>query len=195
MLQQRLILTLALLISISFLNPADASTSNVSSIIIKGNKTVSSTRIDLMLRTKEGGLFDEQLWKKDIQGLVSTGFFSSVKYEIKEKEKGLEITLFLEEYPLIENIKFTGARILNKKELEKIVEVKKGDYCSETLIKNAVSRLKQAYEDKGIYYTNITASTAPATQDRVILTFNIDEGEKRLYVEKISFSGNSAFSF
>lgn len=194
MLQPRLIPVLALLISLFFLNLTYASTSTVDSIIIKGNKTVSSTKISLMLRTKEGVPFDEQLWKKDIQGLMSTGFFSSVRYEIKQQEKGLEIILLIEEYPRIESIKFIGAKSLKKNELEKVIEIKKGDYCSETLVNSAIEKLKKTYEDKGIYYTSITTSTTPSTEDRVVLTFNIDEGEKKLYVEKILFSGNNAFN-
>ncbi|MCX7706022.1 MAG: hypothetical protein N2115_07200, partial [bacterium] len=146
-----------------------------------------------MLRTKEGGVFDEQLWKRDIQGLVSTGLFSSVKYEIKETEKGIELTLIVEEYPQIESIKFTGVRSFKKKELEKIVGIKKGDYCSDVLINNAIAKLRQTYEEKGIYFTDITASTTVSTENRVVLTFNIEEGEKRLYVEKILFSGNKAY--
>ncbi|MCM8817191.1 MAG: outer membrane protein assembly factor BamA [Candidatus Omnitrophica bacterium] len=193
MLQLRLIPPLALLISIFFSNPVDANSANVASIIIKGNKTVSSTKITLMLRTKVGGVFDEQLWKKDIQGLISTGYFSSVRYEIKELEKGLEITLILEEYPQIEGIRFTGAKSIKKTELEKAAEIKKGDYCSETLVNSAIEKLKKLYQDKNIYYTDITATTIPGTQDKVILTFDIDEGKKKLYVEKISFSGNNAF--
>jgi len=147
-----------------------------------------------MLRTKPQGLFDEQLWKRDIQSLMETGYFSSVKYEIKETEKGLDITLFVEENPQVEGIKFTGAKVFNKAELEKIVEIKKGDYCNDALIEKAIARLKQKYEEKGIYFTEISAKTQPVTNNRVIVTFTIHEGTGKLYVGIINFSGNHAFN-
>ncbi|MCM8789224.1 MAG: outer membrane protein assembly factor BamA, partial [Candidatus Omnitrophica bacterium] len=192
--QLRLIRILCLLISFFLPFVLYGDTATVANLAIKGNKTVSSTKIVLMLRTKEGGLFDEQLWKRDIQDLMETGFFSSVKYEIKKTEQGLDITLFIEEYPQIENIKFVGLKSFKKSELEKILEIKKGDYCNDNLINNAIAKLKQTYQDKGIYYTNIEATTTFSKENRVILTFNIDEGEKKLIARKITFSGNKTFT-
>ncbi|MGC9065771.1 MAG: outer membrane protein assembly factor BamA [Candidatus Ratteibacteria bacterium] len=188
-------LTKVLSVLISIILPVFlySDTNTVSSITIKGNTTVSSTRIILMLRTKPQSLFDEQLWKRDIQSLMDTGYFSSVKYEIKETEKGLDITLFVEENPQIEGIIFTGARIFKKAELEKNVEIKKGDYYSDALIEKATARLKQKYEEKGIYFTEISATTQPVAKGRVIVTFNIREGAGKSYVGAINFSGNNAF--
>lgn len=193
-LRLRLIRILFPLISLVLSVVLCADTMKVASLTIKGNKTVSSAKIVLMLRTREGESFDEQLWKRDIQGLMETGFFSSVKYEIKKTDRGLDITLFIEEYPQIESIKFAGLKSFKKSELEKILGIKKGDYCNDNLIKNATEKLKQTYQDKGIYYTNIEANTTFSNENRVILVFNIDEGEKKLIVRAITFSGNKAFT-
>ena len=191
--QLRLTQTLVLLTSFFLSVFLYADTSTVASITVKGNKTVSSTKINLMLRTKPGESLDEEIWKRDIQGLMETGFFSSVKYEIKKTDKGLDITLIVEEYPQISEIKFAGAKFFKKKELEKVIEVKKGDYCSDILVNSAVAKLKQLYENKGVCFTDISASIIPAAENKVILTFNIEEGEKRFLVSKISFIGNKAF--
>ncbi|HOL50314.1 MAG TPA: outer membrane protein assembly factor BamA, partial [bacterium] len=190
---RHLIRVLSLLIS--FLVPVFlySDTNIVASITIKGNTTVSSTRINLMLRTKPQGVFDEQLWKRDIQSLMDTGYFSSVKYEMKDTEKGLDITIFVEENPVVEGIKFNGARIFKKTELEKMAEIKKGDYCNDALVKRAIAGLKQKYEEKGIYFTEIVATTQPAANNRVIVIFDIHEGKGKLYVGTINFSGNKAF--
>lgn len=194
MLPLRLIKVLLLLISFCFSVFLFAQTSTVSSISIKGNINVSSTRINLMLRTKPGEVFDEQLWKKDIQDLMETGYFSSVKYEIKKTEKGLDITLILVENPVIEQIKFKGLKSFKKAEIEKLLEIKKGDYCTDDLVNNAIEKIKQRYEEKNIFYTEVSATTQVLPGNRVILTFNIDEGEKQLVVREINFSGNSAFN-
>lgn len=194
MLLPRQIPVLALLISLFLSVFLYAGNPIVARIEIKGNKTVTSSRIALMLRTKEGSTYDEQMWKKDIQGLIETGFFSSVKYQVKETEKGLDITLVVEEYPQIANIKFVGLKSFKKSDIEKILEIRKGDYCNDNLINSGILKIKKLYEDKGIYYTDISASTSVVDENRVVLTFNIEEGEKKLYVKKISFSGNQAFS-
>ncbi len=193
MLQPRLIQPLVILISVIFSITLFADTNLVSSITVKGNKTVSTTRITLMLRTKVNQLFDEQIWKKDIESLMKTGFFSQVKYEIKQADKGLDITLFLDEYPQIERLKFEGLVSFKKKELEEIIRIKKGDYCTEDLVSDAVEKIKKVYQDKKIFYTDISADIIPSGENRVVLLFKIDEGEKRLYVREISFQGNLSF--
>ncbi len=183
---------LLLLISFSlpvFLHAQDS----ITSINIKGNITVSTTRIMLMMKTKQGGIFDEQTLKKDIQTLMETGYFSSAKYEVNRTEKGLAVSIELTENPQVEEIRFDKSRYFKKAELEKIAGIKKGDYCSEELLNKAVLQLKEKYDEKGIWFSDISATTQVLTGNRVAVKFNIKEGEKKLNVGRINFSGNNAF--
>ena len=188
---QHLIRPLFLLISF-FLPISLYAGDTISSVTIKGNLTVSTPRIILMMKTKVGGEFDEQILKRDIQNLMETGYFSSAKYSVDKTEKGLDVVIELIENPRIEEIRFDKSKYFKKDELEKSAGIKKGDYCNEELLNNAILQLKKKYDEKGIWFSDVSYSIQPIKENRVIVKFNIKEGGK-ISVSRINFSGNSAF--
>ncbi|HPC29403.1 MAG TPA: POTRA domain-containing protein [bacterium] len=157
MLLQHLIRPLFLLISF-FLPISLYAGDTISSVTIKGNLTVSTQRIILMMKTKVGGEFDEQILKRDIQNLMETGYFSSAKYSVDKTEKGMDVVIELIENPRIEEIRFDKSKYFKKDELEKSAGIKKGDYCNEELLNNAILQLKKKYDEKGIWFSDVSYS-------------------------------------
>jgi outer membrane protein insertion porin family len=165
-----------------------ASALPVTKIVITGNKTVNEGRILLLLKTKVGAQFDEELWKKDIANLIETGYFASVDYTTSEVSGGMEINLSLKENPLITGIEFY-CEGLKQKELEKQFGIAKGSYYQEPVVRNAVEKLRSFYEEKGYSFSSFSFNAIPGPDNTVTLRVTGVRG-KKYRVMQILITGN-----
>jgi len=158
---------------------------------IEGNKKISTGRINLLLKSKVSGEFDEEVLKEDIKRLGETGYFSELSYKIDKKEGEVYITIYLKENPIVSKINFTGNRIIKTKDLKKYIGVSEGEVFNETKINNGINEIKKKYEEKGIFFTEVNYNTE-LKDDNIIVNVKIKEA-KRACVYEINFKGNNSF--
>ncbi|MFA4925603.1 MAG: POTRA domain-containing protein, partial [Candidatus Aminicenantales bacterium] len=73
----------------------------VEKIEVVGNNRISKDTIAYYLTCREGDYYNEVLLKKDFRVLWSTGFFSNLKIEEEDGQKGKVIKIYVEENPVI----------------------------------------------------------------------------------------------
>ncbi len=162
-------------------------------IEINGNKTVSTNRILLLLRTKVNSSFNPKIWNSDMERLALKPYFSQISYKIKSVSGGVDIMLLVVENPKINNIVFSKTRIFNKKDLKTIFDVKIGNFYNQKEVNEAIKVLKDKYETKGYYFTRISYHITPGPSGFVTLYVNITDGPLA-HVRKIVFIGNKHFT-
>lgn len=110
---------------------------------------------------------------------------------------GVYLLIKVEEFPRLEIIEYVGNEELDKDDLDKKVNVTKGQIISPQEINRIIKAIKNAYEEEGYLQTEITSelieSTDAASKERKILKLTVDEG-KDARVRDVQFFGNSFFS-
>ena len=109
---------LTLLLTLSPANKCSAADNKVVSFEVTGNQTISTGRIILLVQTKTGQTYSEDVLSEDIKRLLATGLFSEVVPKVEEISGGVKITIQVKENPTIKGIKFTGNKRYNRKLLQ-----------------------------------------------------------------------------
>jgi outer membrane protein insertion porin family len=132
-------------------------------------------------------------FSKAIQKLWSQNYFSDVEIYITKLE-GSNITLEIAvtERPRLSNFNFKGIKKGEADDLAGKTGLVKGRVITENMKISAVEAINKYYADKGFRSVdvNITSKTDTAYVNSLILTFNIDKGNK-VKINQINFIDNT----
>jgi outer membrane protein insertion porin family len=133
-------------------------------ILVRGNQRVETEAIKLRVKTKGGDLFDQAKLREDLTEIYKMGYFKEVRIEAEDTPQGQDVVFVVEEKPTINEVSIRGSRSITEDD-----------------------------RDKGYYNAEVTYEIKPVEGDRVDVSFRIKEN-KKLYVSKITFTGNQHFS-
>jgi outer membrane protein insertion porin family len=131
-----------------------------------------------------------------IQRLYGLRLFDDVQIFIERRvEDGVYLLIRLKENPRLENVEFAGNDELSETDLQKKINVTKGQLINSQELANIARVLKKAYEEEGYLNASIKPELTAGedtTGRRMVLKIKIDEGPK-VKVDRIRFFGNKAF--
>ncbi|MDA9805728.1 outer membrane protein assembly factor BamA [Alphaproteobacteria bacterium] len=161
----------------------------INKITINGEKRLSESFILNYLPNYPNTRFTNEVLDEFIKNLYKTEFFSNIKLDIQDKV----LVINLEEFPIINQITFSGNDLLENKQLSEIVSIKSRDVLNLENLNIAVERIRQEYQKLGRYLAEINIKKNILSQGRVNINFDIDEGSL-LVVKNVNFVGNKNFS-
>jgi outer membrane protein insertion porin family len=161
----------------------------INKITINGEKRLSESFILNYLPNYPNTRFTNEVLDEFIKNLYKTEFFSNIKLDIQDKV----LVINLEEFPIINQITFSGNDLLENKQLSEIVSIKSRDVLNLENLNIAVERIRQEYQKLGRYLAEINIKKNILSQGRVNINFDIDEGSL-LVVKNVNFVGNKSFS-
>ena len=161
----------------------------VSKINVLGEKRLSESFIKKFVPDLKDGVFDNQTLNDLTKKLYMTGYFSNVKINIVNNT--LEITI--KEFPIVNNISFSGNDILDEEQLKQIVSMAPREIFNKKTINDAIERIRVEYQKIGRYLAEVNVKQIDLPDGRVDMVFEIDEGIL-LVVKNINFVGNIIFS-
>jgi outer membrane protein assembly complex protein YaeT len=174
----------------------------VRSIEFVGNRKYKAKKLRKKLDFQVGDYLDELAAESDRETLVEfyhkKGFaFVRVSYDSEKLGRG-EVIYTIDEGPRvkIKSVKFSGNKAIKTNKIKKIVRTRKSkflvlqNYYIRENIEKEVTRLQNAYYERGFLNINITVKEAyNADSSKVWLTFQINEGAA-FTVNKIGIVGN-----
>jgi outer membrane protein insertion porin family len=163
----------------------------VVSFEVTGNQTVSASRIMLLVQTKAGQTYSEDVLSEDVKRLLATGLFSDVVPRTEKISDGVKITLQVTENPTIKEIKFTGNKRYDWKILRDESGLTVGQLYEKTKGLEAKNKITDYYLTKGFLFTEVNLDAVAASPTQVNLNFKVREGVIAR-VTKISISGNKS---
>ena len=166
---------------------------NIARIQFSGNKRIESDAIKRVIHSKEGDIFNEYVLSEDLKRIYQMTYFDDVQVDVEESSKGKIITFIVEEKPMVAKIEFEGAKRLEPKDLLEVLGYKQYSIVDSGKLKDSIDLLKAKYREKGHYKAEISYRLEPAGLHQVAVIYDIKENE-RLYVRKITFKGNKAFT-
>jgi outer membrane protein insertion porin family len=167
----------------------------LASLTVEGTKSADPGFIKLNCGLSEGSEITGEDIQKAIKNLWELNMFSDIEV-ILDKEVGSSVylTLKVTEHPRLEKVELQGNKKIKKKDLEKELNFYKGQLLGPQRIKRAEQKIKELYREDGYLLAEVKTESRPAEgENKVILKFNIDEGNK-VQIEGISFEGNEFFS-
>ncbi|MDG4476373.1 outer membrane protein assembly factor BamA [Thiovibrio frasassiensis] len=165
----------------------------VQSIAIAGNTRVDSGAILRQVKSQAGDRYAPELLRADLKNIFQMGYFDDVQILVTDTEKGKEITFQVTEKAVIGQVLVNGENELEEKEVKEVVSVSPNTIINTKEVQTSVENIRKLYKDKGFYRTNVAAKLNYVADDKVNVTFDIEEGVK-MYIKGIRFVGNKAFT-
>lgn len=131
-----------------------------------------------------------------IRQLFRTGLFSDVTIDYERAGgNGVHIYINVQEQPRLHRYEIEGVRRSHRRDLREQMNLLSGFAVTNSVRQQAINTIQRYYREKGYWNTeiDIREELTDDGRNRVILTFDIDAGE-RIKVREINFIGNEEFS-
>ncbi len=128
----------------------------------------------------------ENLWKQ--------GMFEDVQIRVTRIQGGLAfLKIVLKERPRMLKFAFKGVKKGEDKKLREEIQIKTGDVVTENMLRTSSNKIKGYYIEKGFTRVEVTPTTEADTSGRLIVTFNVNRGNK-VKIDSLIFEGNHEIS-
>jgi len=161
----------------------------ISSIIVDGNKRISSETIIAISKIEKGALYSPSQFNSALQLIKKSTFFKTATVSFVDNI----LTINVVENPTINTINFEGNTTLKDENLSELIFSKERQTLSISKTEKDSDMIASAYADTGRISASITPKIVELSDNRVDLIFEITEG-RITEVEKITFTGNRIFS-
>jgi outer membrane protein insertion porin family len=172
-------------------------------IFFKGNKDIKEGKLKWVFKTKErqffwGGDFDKEKMKKNLDSLIifynNQGYINayvvkdSIWFENNNKELYLLIEINEGKKYYTGDFFFSGNKIMETSDLERLVLVKKGKPFIKSKFEETKEYIASFYREEGYLWVQVREQLN-YRNDTIDVTFDITEG-KAAIVRKIDVTGN-----
>lgn len=121
----------------------------IQGIVFKGLKNVSYDRIQELMNIKVFNSYSQELIEKEVEKLKNSGYFKSVSYQLVKLDLGYELVIYVEEFPLINNVKLPDTKLIPKEEIKNIISSKEKTFFNDRKALEDCGRIKKYYQSKG----------------------------------------------
>jgi len=158
-------------------------------IEIRGSAHVSLDRIEDNLKMREGAVFSEEAFSKDIKNLYENDSLRvlAVSREIIKVPGGIKIVIHIKQDDRITEIRFQGVVSEDEEDLRSLMGLRPESIVSQYLISTYADMIKEHYRSKGYYLAEVNIWQEP-TEEGIVAVFEVFEGEK-ITVKDIQFVG------
>jgi len=180
------------ILSISFSilpNKAYTQETLVSSIIVDGNKRISSDTIVSLSKIEIGNAYSPTQLNSALKNIKKSSYFKTVDVSLFNNILNINVI----ENPTINSISFEGNKSLSDINLNELITSKQRQTLLITQVEKDTDKIANAYADTGRISAIVTPKVIDLSDNRVDLVFEISEG-RITEVEKITFTGNRVFS-
>lgn len=163
----------------------------IKDIRVDGLQRIAAGTVFTYLPAKVGDKIDSAAAADAIRALFKTGFFKDVRLE----RQGDVLVVSVVERPAIAEIKFTGNKDIETKNLKKSLKdvgFSEGQAFDRSLLDKVEQELQRQYFSQGKYGVKIKTTVTPLERNRVSIAIDVSEG-KVARIKRINIVGNHAF--
>ena len=184
-----LIKFLLILIILAKLSLSYADQLRIEKVKINGAKRLSESFILNFLPEYPNTNFNNEVLNKFTKDMYNTGMFDKVSVKVDNYILLINVV----EYPIINEISFTGNDLLDNETLSNLISINSRDIFNKNNLSDAIKTIKVEYQKIGRYLAQVNVKKIEIGEGRVNINFEIDEGAL-LVVKNINFIGNKNFS-
>ena len=161
----------------------------IEKVKINGTKRLSDSFILNFLPEYPNTKFNNEVLNKFTKDLYNSGMFNKISLKVDN----YTLLINVEEYPIINEIFFSGNDLLDDETLSNIISVNSRDIYNKNDLSDSIEKIKVEYQKIGRYLAEVNVKKIEIGEGRVNLNFQINEGAL-LVVKNINFIGNKNFS-
>ena len=160
----------------------------VRAIAVEGNQRVDDETVRSYVTVQPGVDYSAFDTDESLQALFATGLFSDVRIY----RRGSTLVVEVAENPTINLVVFQGNDKVEDEQLARIVQSQSLGVFSQEKLDSDVERVREVVRRSGRAAAEVTARVDTLENNRVNITFLINEGE-RTRISSIEFVGNNAY--
>ncbi|MFA6652800.1 MAG: POTRA domain-containing protein, partial [Candidatus Delongbacteria bacterium] len=185
-------LILAVLITMKLHGQTGDSSFLIGEVIVEGT-SVSADVVKLSSGLSEGKtIFGEDI-QAAIKKLWKLNLFSDIVIDgQKTGEGGIILIIKLEDLPRLNNVKISGFDKYDKDDIEPLISLRKGQIIKKSTLSEVEKSVEDFYRSKNYLKAEAVSEMVYLNENEVDIELKITEG-KKIFVEKINFSGNEYF--
>lgn len=157
-------------------------------VAFDGNETISVDQLLPYVRSRAGRPAAPALIRQDVEKLLATRWFVSVRDELRDTPRGQILVFHVVERPIVREVIYRGNKKIKTKDLEALSGLRKGSGMDPALNQRIARRIEEHYQSKGYTFAHVELAEGGAADDRRVV-FEIDEG-KKVVVTSIRIEGN-----
>jgi len=163
-------------------------------IQIKGNQRIEEDAIRKILKVKNGDVFILKTISDELKAVYAMGYFDDVRVDAETVADGKIIIFTVKEKPTVRAILVDGnSWVYDDDEIKEVLTIRKGSILNINTIQSDMRRIEELYKEKNFYNAKVKFNVYPQKENQADIEYEITEGQK-FHIEKIVFSGNSAYS-
>ena len=180
---------LLILILLSKFSLSYADQLKIEKIKINGTQRISKSFILNFLPEYPSTNFNKEVLNNLTKDLYNSGLFNKVSLKVEN----YSLLINVEEYPIINEISFTGNDLLEDEILSNLISINSRDIFNKNDLSDSIKKIKVQYQKIGRYLAQVNVKKIEIGEGRINLNFVINEGTL-LVVKNINFIGNKSFS-
>ena len=160
----------------------------IASIDIEGVDILDPDVVLLRLQVQEGDMYDPEKLNRELHNIFDLGYFDDVQFHVQDTPQGKEITIVVEEKPLIQNINISGTDDISESDVREVLTTRTGSVVNPRIISEDLGRIRELYRGKGYYNATVDYSISEIDERQANLNIVINEGN-RLFIRGIEIRG------
>ena len=184
---------------------ADFEDRYISSISFEGLDRVTEQRVQNLIQTTVGALYNSEIVEDDVHTLTHLGEFKYISADVVLREDGtVEIIYTFKEQQIISEVSVVGNSMISDSILLAVTPIMKGLGRDQDAIDRGKRAIMDLYQEQGnylvevfpeviVYGKDVDEFTNQRFDESVVLIYKIMEGP-RVRVKGMSFYGNHSFT-
>ena len=161
----------------------------ITDIIVQNNQRIDKETILSYLGIEPGDKVNYQILNKKLKEMYGLGLFADIKFRVS----GDTLIVLIKENPMINNIDFIGNKKIKDDAMRSEIKLKSRNVYQKSEVQDTIALIRDLYKRSGYFSAKIKAQINRLSQNRIDITFRINEGEKTK-IKGVKFIGNKIFS-
>ena len=161
----------------------------ITDIIVQNNQRIDKETILSYLGIEPGDKVNYQILNKKLKEMYGLGLFADIKFRVS----GDTLIVLIKENPMINNIDFIGNKRIKEDIMRSEIKLKSRNVYQKSEVQDTIVLIRDLYKRSGYFSAKIKAQINRLSQNRIDITFKINEGEKTK-IKGVKFIGNKIFS-
>ena len=171
---------------------------------VEGNILSTDDMVRYTAGLREGKTIKQGDFSRSVKRLWNLGMFKNVQIKLDEETvEGISITIFVEENPILGEIRFEGNKKIKNSKIEEEIKLVSGQRIRPHQLDKISQQLKDLYSNEGYLLTEIQVDLIEGSVEKVKnkkaqgitkdIVFHITEN-KKVKIGKIILEGNHEYS-
>jgi outer membrane protein insertion porin family len=164
----------------------------VGRVEVSGNYFLSEAKILTIFGVRAGEEYREERVSDGLKRLLQTKQFSDLQARYRVENGAAILSLIVEEYPRVKEVRVQGTNKLKREDVEGKVALKEGYFARPSLFTQDVDSIRALYAEKGYSRAKVEVRRTPVEKEHsIIVSYVVTEGRK-IKIRHLDFLGNGA---